>query len=100
MAEQIPQGFTPEVWNQLTPQQKEAFLRGNQPGGQPAAQGQPYPQGQGQPYPQGQAYPGMNQGQDMMKNMQKMTIISMVFSMLSGLVYSLINMFRGSSSND
>ena len=82
--EQIPPGFTPEVWNQLTPEQKATYMQGGQQqqGGMPA---------------------GMNpqqQQDDMMKTMKKTMIISMVFSFLSTIFYQLIGRFMGGSNNE
>ncbi|MBE7437270.1 MAG: hypothetical protein HS115_02355 [Spirochaetales bacterium] len=88
MSEQIPPGFTPEVWNQLTPEQKATFKQSQSQSAQGQAQiGQPPAQSAG-------GYPGMNQQADMMNKMQKMTMISMAVGMLSSLVYSLTSFFR------
>jgi len=92
MSEQIPPGFTAEVWNQLTPEQKATFKQNQAQSAQPQAYGQPSP---GQPMGQNPGgYPGMNQQADMMNKMQKMTMISMALGMLSSLVYSLTSFFR------
>jgi hypothetical protein len=80
--EQIPPGFTPEVWNQLTPEQKAQYMQGGQQQGMPAGVN-----------PQ-------NQQADMMKTMQKTMILSMAFSFLSTIFYQLIGRFMGGSNDN
>lgn len=81
--EQIPSGFTPEVWNQLTPEQKQQYLQGQ--GGQQQQMGGMNPQ---------------QQQDDMMKTVKKTMIISMIFSFVSSIFYTLIGRFLGGSNND
>ena len=62
--EQIPSGFTPEVWAQLTPEQKQVHLQGQQ-----------------------NMAPQQN---SMAKNVARMTIISMITGFISRLFPSSI----------
>lgn len=65
--EQIPPGFTPEVWAQLTPEQKQVHLQ----------------QGQQQATMQQNA---AAQQDSMMKNVKRMTIISMITGVATSLL--------------
>lgn len=76
--EQIPAGFTPEVWGQLTPQQKAQYLQApQQPVGAQA-----------------------NQQEDMMKTVKKTMILSMVFGFITSIVTSIFHMVLGRFLNN
>lgn len=72
--EQIPPGFTPEVWAQLTPEQRQVHLQGSQANTQQNI---------------------APQQDSMMKNVKRMTIISMVTGVTTSLFSgSLRRIFR------
>jgi hypothetical protein len=79
MDEKIPAGFSQETWDKLTPEQKKVYLDAQAQGGgnQQAAYQQ-----------------AASQQADMMKNMQKMTIFSTIFSMISSFLPNIFRRFR------
>jgi hypothetical protein len=70
MGEQIPAGFTPETWEKLTPEQKQIYLNAQTGNTQTA-----------------------NQQDGMMKNIQKMTMISMIVSTLTSFLPGIFRRF-------
>lgn len=71
MNEKIPDGFTPETWEKLTPEQKQVYLKS-----------------------QGESNKSAGSKQDeMMKNIQKMTIFSTIFGAISSFLPNIIRRF-------
>ncbi|MCB1137594.1 MAG: hypothetical protein KDK23_02520 [Leptospiraceae bacterium] len=79
--DQPPPGFDPEMWNKLTPEQKQTYMAGQQGGGQAAQQNQAYG-----------SNPQAMQDQ-MMKDMRKQTMFAMIFGMVGSLISSIVHMF-------
>ncbi|MCC5813143.1 MAG: hypothetical protein JJT78_00170 [Leptospira sp.] len=77
--EQIPQGFDPEVWAKLSPEQKQAYLNGaNQQSNQPG---------------QNQQMQAQQMQQQMMADVKKQAFMGMAFGLISSLFSSLLHMF-------
>jgi TRAP-type C4-dicarboxylate transport system substrate-binding protein len=77
MDEKIPAGFSQETWDKLTPEQKKVYLDAQGGGNQQASNQQTG-----------------KQQEDMMKNIQKMTIFSTIFSMISSFLPSIFRRFK------
>ncbi|MBE7413548.1 MAG: hypothetical protein L6Q54_05905 [Leptospiraceae bacterium] len=78
MEEQIPQGFTKETWNTLTPEQKRTYLQG-------AQSNQSSPQ---------------NMQNQMGGNMMKQSMLMMVLGFIPTIISMILRMFTGRNYRD